>query len=144
MDAGITQWQKACFLPTKSDAPVAGFRKWLNKYAGGQVDWRGKFTGALPPTPPKEQLLDRYWSHVVNCRSCNAAHKALSVLKVVLQVVSFSLLGIVAAIKQGVLSSVVPRTALLATALLCFAGSKWLAHFIYKIFHFHDYNHALV
>ncbi|KAM5551856.1 protochlorophyllide-dependent translocon component 52, chloroplastic-like [Rosa sericea] len=144
MDAGITQWQKVCFVPTKSDAPVVGFRKWLNKYAGGQVDWRGKFTGALPPTLPKEQLLDRYQSHVVNCRSCNAAHKALSVLKVVLQVVSFSLLGIVSAIKQGVLSSVVARTALLATALLCFAGSKWLAHFIYKIFHFHDYNHSLV
>ncbi|XP_062016009.1 protochlorophyllide-dependent translocon component 52, chloroplastic-like [Rosa rugosa] len=144
MDAGLTQWQKACFVPTKSDAVVIGFRKWLNKYAGGQVDWRGKFTGALPPTPPKEQLLDRYWSHVVNCSSCNAAHKALCMLEVVLQVVSFSLLGIVAAIKQGVLSSVVARTALVATALLCFAASKWLAHFIYKTFHFHDYNHALV
>nr|XP_011469383.1 PREDICTED: protochlorophyllide-dependent translocon component 52, chloroplastic-like isoform X2 [Fragaria vesca subsp. vesca] len=60
MDAGITRWQKACFLPTKSDAVVIGFRKWLNQYAGGQVDWRGKFTGgALPPTVPKEQLLDR-------------------------------------------------------------------------------------
>ncbi|XP_050371123.1 protochlorophyllide-dependent translocon component 52, chloroplastic-like isoform X2 [Argentina anserina] len=144
MDANPTQWQKACFVPTKSDALVVGFRKWLNKYAGGQVDWRGKFTGALPPTPPKEQLLDRYRSHVVNCSSCNAAHKALSVLEVVLQVVSFSILGIVAAIKQGVLSSMVVRTALVATALLCFAGSKWLAHFIYKNFHFHDYNHALV
>ncbi|KAL6203924.1 hypothetical protein ACLB2K_021194 [Fragaria x ananassa] len=144
MDVGPTQWQKACFVPTKSDALVVGFRKWLNKYAGGQVDWRGKFTGALPPTPPKEQLLDRYRSHVLNCSSCNSAHKALGVLEVVLQVVSFCLLGIVAAIKQGVLSSMVARTALVATALLCFAGSKWLAHFIYKNFHFHDYNHALV
>lgn len=59
MDAGPNQWQKACFVPTKSDALVVGFRKWLIKYAGGQVDWRGKFSGALPPTPPREQLLDR-------------------------------------------------------------------------------------
>ncbi|XP_004307126.1 PREDICTED: protochlorophyllide-dependent translocon component 52, chloroplastic-like [Fragaria vesca subsp. vesca] len=143
-DAGITQWQKACFVPTKSDAAVVGFRKWLYKYAGGQVDWRGKFTGALPPTPPNEQLMDRYRSHVMNCSSCNAAHKNLSVLKVALEVVSFSLLGIVAASKQGALSSVVARSVLLATALLCFASSKWLAHFIYKNFHFHGYNHALL
>ncbi|KAL6203834.1 hypothetical protein ACLB2K_027533 [Fragaria x ananassa] len=106
-------------------------RKWLN-------------TGALPPTPPREQLLDRYWSHVVYCSSCSAAHKALGVLEVVLQAVSLSLLGIVAAIKQGVLASAVARTALVAAALLWFAASKWLAHFIYKTFHFHDYNHALV
>ena len=46
-------------MPTKSDAFVVGFRKWLNKYAGGQVDWRGRFTSALPPTPPREQLMDR-------------------------------------------------------------------------------------
>ncbi|XP_004308605.1 PREDICTED: protochlorophyllide-dependent translocon component 52, chloroplastic-like [Fragaria vesca subsp. vesca] len=143
MDAG-TQWQKACFVPTKSDVVVVAYRKWINQYAGGQVDWRGKYTGELPPTPPKEQLMDRYQSHVVNCSSCNAAHKNLGLLKVVLQVVSFSLLGIVAASKQGVLSSVVAKGTLLATALLCYAGSKWLANFIYKIFHFHDYNHALV
>jgi len=46
MDAGPTNWQKACFVPTKSDALVVGFRKWLNKYAGGQVDWRGRYSGA--------------------------------------------------------------------------------------------------
>ncbi|KAL6125300.1 hypothetical protein ACLB2K_073359 [Fragaria x ananassa] len=118
-DAGITQWQKACFVPTKSDAAVVGFRKWIYKYACGQVDWRGKFTGALPPTPPNKQLMDRYRSHVVNCSSCNAAHKNTSVLKVVLEVVSFSVLGIVAASKQGALSSVVATSVLLATALFC-------------------------
>lgn len=58
MDAG-TPWQKACFVPTKSDVVVVAYRKWLNQYAGGQVDWRGKYTRELPPTPPKEQLMDR-------------------------------------------------------------------------------------
>ncbi|KAM1756213.1 hypothetical protein ACFX11_005607 [Malus domestica] len=141
MEAGPAQWQKACFVPTKSDALVFGFRKWLNKYAGGQVDWRGKFSGALPPTPPREQLLDRYWSHVVNCSSCSAGYKGLKVLEVVLQFAAFALVGIVAATKQAAIS-VAARTTLVAAAILSFAASKWLAYFIYKQFHFHDYNHA--
>ncbi|KAK9273546.1 hypothetical protein L1049_018356 [Liquidambar formosana] len=142
MDVGNSNWQKACFVPTKSDALVVGFRKWLNKYGGGQVDWRNKFTGALPPTPPREQLMDRYWSHVVNCSSCSVALKCLNVLEVVLQVISIASIGIVAATKQGMMS-VAARTTLVCIAVLCFAASKWLSHFIYKNFHFHDYNHGL-
>ena len=52
MDVGPANWQKACFVSTKSNALVIGFRKWLNKYASGQVDQRGKYSGVLPPTPP--------------------------------------------------------------------------------------------
>ncbi|KAE8660330.1 TBP-associated factor 7 isoform 1 [Hibiscus syriacus] len=59
MEIGVTNWQKACFVPTKSDALVVGFRRWFNKYAVGKVDWKGKFSGALPPSPPREQLMDR-------------------------------------------------------------------------------------
>ncbi|XP_059429735.1 protochlorophyllide-dependent translocon component 52, chloroplastic-like [Corylus avellana] len=141
MDAGPTNWQKACFVPTKSDALVVGFRKWLNKYAGGQVDWRGKYSGALPQTPPKEQLMDRYRSHVENCRSCSVAYKGLNVLEVVLKVACIALIGIVAAAKQGAMSAAA-RTTLASMAVICYASSIWLAHFIYKNFHFHDYNHA--
>ncbi|KAK9999797.1 hypothetical protein SO802_019400 [Lithocarpus litseifolius] len=118
MDVGNANWHKACFVPTKSDALVIGFRKWLNKYAGGQVDWRGKYSGALPPTPPKEQLMDRYWSHVVNCRSCNIAYKGLNALELVLQVVSIVSIGIAAAAKQGAISAVA-RTTMVLLAVLC-------------------------
>lgn len=59
MENGPTNWQKACFVPTKADALVVAFRKWMKKYSGGQVDWRMKFDGSLPPTPPREQLMDR-------------------------------------------------------------------------------------
>ncbi|KDP42103.1 hypothetical protein JCGZ_01891 [Jatropha curcas] len=141
MDVGPTNWQKACFVPTKSDALIVGFRRWLNKHAGGQVDWKGKYAGALPPTPPREQLLDRYWSHVVNCRSCSAAYKGLNALEVILQVISLVSIGIVAAAKQNALSAVA-RTTLVSMAVVFFAASRWLAHFIYKNFHYHDYNHA--
>ncbi|KAJ9128786.1 hypothetical protein P3X46_034477 [Hevea brasiliensis] len=142
MDGGPANWQKACFVPTKSDALVVGFRRWLNKYAGGQVDWRGKYSGALPSTPPREQLMDRYWSHVVNCHSCNSAHKGLSALEVILQVISLVSIGIVAAAKESVISAAA-RTTLVTMAVVCFAASRWLSHFIYKTFHYHDYNHAL-
>ncbi|KAL5765294.1 hypothetical protein ACOSQ2_017888 [Xanthoceras sorbifolium] len=63
MNAGPTNWQKACFVPTKADAFVTGLRRWLQKYSGGQINWGAwKFStaSALPPTPPREQLMDRY------------------------------------------------------------------------------------
>ena len=84
----------------------------------------------------------RYWSHVVNCSSCRVAYKGLNVLEIVLQVISIALIGIVAAAKQGILSAAA-RNTLVSVALLCFVGSRWLSHFVYKNFHYHDYNHAL-
>ncbi|KAL0015676.1 hypothetical protein SO802_002745 [Lithocarpus litseifolius] len=65
---GPANWQKTCFVPTKSDALVIGFRKWLNKCCDGQVDWRGKYRGVLPPTP-REQLVDRYVSQLIGAVS---------------------------------------------------------------------------
>lgn len=84
----------------------------------------------------------RYWSHVVNCRSCSVAYKWLNVLEVALQVISIAAIGIAAATKQNIMS-MAARTTLVSTAVLCFAASKWLSYFIYKNFHFHDYNHAV-
>ncbi|WJX53180.1 hypothetical protein P8452_39206 [Trifolium repens] len=141
MDVGQENWHEACFVPTKSDGLVIGFRKWLKKYAGGQVDWRGKYSGTLPPTPPREQLFDRYWSHVVNCKSCNLAYKSLNVVEVALQIISVAAIGIVAAMKQGAVSAVT-RNSMVVLAVVSFALSRFLAHFIYKYLRYHDYNHA--
>ncbi|KAI3747064.1 hypothetical protein L6452_09507 [Arctium lappa] len=141
LEAGLSNWQKVCFVPTKSDANVVAFRKWLKKYAGGRVEWGNKFDGSLPPTPPREVLMDRYWSHVVNCSSCNAAYKSLNAIEVSLQVFSLASVAIVAATKQGMIS-VAARNTLVVAAVMCFVGSKWLSHFIYKNFRYHDYNHA--
>lgn len=60
MEVGSINWHKSCHVPTKSDALVVSFRRWLNKYGGSKVDWGTKFTGLLSPTPPREQLFDRY------------------------------------------------------------------------------------
>ncbi|XP_027158550.1 protochlorophyllide-dependent translocon component 52, chloroplastic-like [Coffea eugenioides] len=138
---GSLNWHKACFVPTKADALVVGFRRWLNKYSNGQIDWGTKYTGSLPPTPPREQLMDRYWSHTVSCSSCNLAYKGLNALEIVLQVFSLASIGIVAAAKQGALSAAA-RSTLVSVAIISFLVSKWLSHFVYKNFHFHDYDHA--
>ncbi|XP_074294153.1 protochlorophyllide-dependent translocon component 52, chloroplastic-like [Silene latifolia] len=131
------KWQKAYYMPTKADAMVIAFRKWLDKYAGEGVDWGNKYESAqLPPTPPKDVLLDRYWSHTVNCTSCSKAYKGFKLAQTVLQISSFALIGIIGLVKQ--------KPLVFATALLCFAASKFLSTFIYKNFHFHDYNHAHV
>ncbi|KAI7742895.1 hypothetical protein M8C21_006016 [Ambrosia artemisiifolia] len=140
-EAGPLNWQKVCFVPTKADTNVVAFRKWLKKYAGGQINWGPKFNGSISPTPLREQLMDRYWSHVVNCSSCNGAYRGFNALKISLQVLSVALVAIMAASKPVMLSTTV-RNTLAVVAVLCFVGSKWLSHFIYKNFHFHDYNHA--
>lgn len=78
----------------------------------------------------------------MNCSSCRVAYKGLNALEVVLQLISIASLGIFAARKQSLVSGAA-RVLVMAMAILCFAASRWLSHFIYKNFHFHDYNHAL-
>ncbi|MFS8008123.1 putative pheophorbide a oxygenase [Helianthus anomalus] len=150
METDLSNWQKVCFVPTKADTMVALYRKWLNKYADGQVL---KSIG-------EQQLMDlyhqfhlrnnswtgyshfsKYRSHVVNCSSCNVAYKGFKALQISLQLFSITSVAIMAATKHGMISTVA-RNTLAAVAILCFLGSKWLSHFIYKNFHFHDYNHA--
>ncbi|KAL4198534.1 hypothetical protein AMTRI_Chr03g140690 [Amborella trichopoda] len=143
MEIGQSNWLKSCFVPTKSDALVIAFRNWLRKYCGGQIDWGTKFHGYLPPTPPKEQLMDRYWSHVVHCSSCRAALKYLKALEICLQTLSITLIGVVAVFWQSI-PSTVARILLVSAAILSSLASRWLADFIYKNFYFHDYNHALI
>lgn len=170
-EIGAVNWHKSCYVPTKADAMVVSFRRWLNKYGGTQVDWRNKYSGELPLTPPREQLFDRlnqdnphfivpcrpyqfrkvisrfvlqifrYWSHTVKCSSCSVAYKMLNALEIVLQVASVSLIAIVAAAKQGTVS-VSARYGLVAMALMCFISSKWVSHFVYRTFRYHDYDHA--
>eukprot|EP01018_Ginkgo_biloba_P018176 Gb_36694 [translate_table: standard] len=141
-------WEKACYVPTTSDVFVVAFRKWLKQYAGGAPSWGKKFSGSLPPSPPKEQLMDRYWSHVVKCHSCKGALKVFRALEIVMQLASIScvaILGVVATARQATSSSIhLWTTPLVCTTIICCLVSRWLSHFIYKTYYFHDYNHALI
>ena len=77
----------------------------------------------------------RYWSHVVNCSSCKSAYKGLSALEIILQFASLAFIGIAGATKHK-------ANTIVAMAVVCFACSKWLNQFIYKSFHYQDYDHA--
>ncbi|XP_078429934.1 ACD1-like protein [Wolffia australiana] len=143
-EIGVANWQKACFVPTKSDGLVVAFRKWLKKYSNHQINWGPKFGTQLPPTPSREQLMDRYWSHTVNCNSCLRALMGLRILETSLQIASVALIAGLAAVKQSFLSSAATRAGIFGLAVLCFLASRWLSRFIYKTFYYHDYNHALV
>uniref|UniRef100_J3LTX0 Pheophorbide a oxygenase domain-containing protein n=2 Tax=Oryza brachyantha TaxID=4533 RepID=J3LTX0_ORYBR len=96
----------------------------------------------LPPTPAKDQLMERYWSHVMQCTSCSAALKGMRALEVALQVASVAVVGFLAVAKGALVTSVAHRAAVVAAAVMCFAASRWLADFIEKTFYFQDYVHA--
>lgn len=138
---GSLNWNKACYVPTKADAMVVAFRRWLNTYGGTQVDWRNQdqetAVAPPPPIPPREQLFDRYWTHTVNCSSCSLAYKRLTALHIALHFVSIASVAVAAAAKHKHYSLL-----LAVAALVCFAASKWLDHFVYKTFRYMDYDHA--
>nr|A0A076FF10.1 RecName: Full=Flavonoid 8-hydroxylase 2, chloroplastic; Short=ObF8H-2; Flags: Precursor [Ocimum basilicum]AII16848.1 flavone 8-hydroxylase [Ocimum basilicum] len=132
-------WHKSCYIPTKADGQVVAFRRWLNKYGGTQVDWRNNFTPALPPTPSREQLFDRYWSHTAECSSCSVACKRLNALEIGLQAMSLVFVAMAAAV-----SAPATRYSMVAMAVLSFLASKWLSRFIHKTFYNHGYDHAFI
>jgi hypothetical protein len=140
--AGIENWQKSVYVPTSSDGTVVAFRNWFRKYCKFQVGWAAPTVDQLPPTPTKDKLMDRYWSHVAQCTSCSAALKAMKALEVALQVASIAVVGFLAVAKGTLLTSVAQRAVVVSVVVLCFAASRWLADFIQKNFYFEDYVHA--
>ncbi|GJN22955.1 hypothetical protein PR202_gb10565 [Eleusine coracana subsp. coracana] len=141
-EVGLDNWHKACYVPTSSDSMVIAFRNWFRKFCKNRVGWATPQVDQLPPTPTKDQLMDRYWSHVVQCTSCSAALKAMKALEVALQVASVAVVGFLAVANGTLVTSTFQRAAVVSMAVLCFAASRWLANFIEKTFYFQDYVHA--
>lgn len=139
---GLDNWQKACYVPTSSDNMVIAFRNWFRKFCKNRVGWATPQVDQLPPTPTKDQLMERYWSHVAQCTSCSAGLKAMKALEVALQITSVAVVGFLAVAKGTLVTSTVQRAAVVSAAVLCFAASRWLANFIQKNFYFQDYVHA--
>jgi phenylpropionate dioxygenase-like ring-hydroxylating dioxygenase large terminal subunit len=81
---GAANFKKAFYLPTKADLFVFEFRQWINHY---QVKIFA--SELLPPAQSKQQLLDRYHSHTISCRSCSAALHNLHKIQMGLSVVAF-------------------------------------------------------
>lgn len=70
---------QAFYLPTRADRFVLALHQWQERF---QAD---PFPGqSLPPEQTREQLLDRYYSHTVNCASCSQALKNVKRLRKVM------------------------------------------------------------
>eukprot|EP00271_Cylindrocystis_brebissonii_P001572 TRINITY_DN11843_c0_g1_i1.p1 TRINITY_DN11843_c0_g1~~TRINITY_DN11843_c0_g1_i1.p1 ORF type:complete len:590 (+),score=104.23 TRINITY_DN11843_c0_g1_i1:62-1831(+) len=146
-EGGVEQWATKCFVPIGSDGYVAGYRRWFLKHGGGSFEWAPGTDPRLPPTPPKEQLMDRYHSHVVECSACKQALRSFRALQLALGAAAFALLAGLALRAALVPPPSVPP--LFAGALVLLAGAcagacTWLSRFIYRTYYFHDYCHALV
>ncbi|CAO2149152.1 unnamed protein product [Urochloa humidicola] len=140
--AGLHNWHKASYVPTSSDSMIVAYRSWFRKYCKNQVGWATPQSIHVPPTPTKKEVLERYWSHVVQCTSCSAALKAMKALELFLQVMSVAVVGFLAVTKETLVTSAVQRAMVVSAAVLCFMASRWLADFIEKNFYFQDYIHA--
>nr|WP_144031249.1 hypothetical protein [Trichormus azollae] len=51
-------WQKAYFMPAKSDIGIITLRKWLDEFAGGSPAWDGEIK-AIYQELDDQQLFDR-------------------------------------------------------------------------------------
>ncbi|PVH31042.1 hypothetical protein PAHAL_9G043800 [Panicum hallii] len=140
--SGLDNWHNDCYVPASSDTMVVAFRNWFRKYCKNRVGWATPQPDQLPPTPNKDTLMERYWSHVVQCTSCSAALKAMRALEVALQVASVAVVGFLAVAKETLVMSAAQRAVVVSAAVLCFAASRWLSNFIENNFFFQDYSHA--
>lgn len=58
-EGGPTKALSLYFTPTRSDSLVCAYRRWLRERGGGGVKWPEFVDPALPPSLPKQQLMDR-------------------------------------------------------------------------------------
>ncbi|HHP7230669.1 MAG TPA: Rieske 2Fe-2S domain-containing protein [Xenococcaceae cyanobacterium] len=67
-NGGSSNYNQACYLPTKADLYVSELRQWVNFYQSDPFP-----NTLLPASPLTEVLLDRYHSHTKKCASCRQA-----------------------------------------------------------------------
>jgi phenylpropionate dioxygenase-like ring-hydroxylating dioxygenase large terminal subunit len=117
-DVKKRSYAQACYMPTKADTYVAAFRRWIVDMAGGSPAWPEGTEDALPPrAPTKEELLDRYFAHTVNCKSCSVALANLTKARKALRVVSLvALASAAAAFARAAPTKLVVALAVLAAA----------------------------
>lgn len=66
-------WKTAYKLPTSADRLVVEFRKWIDRYCGGEVPWGKLDSSASMVTLNRGEILDRYHQHTLLCSSCRQA-----------------------------------------------------------------------
>lgn len=81
MESREKSWKQSYYLPSPSDAGVAGFRKWMDDHAGGGVRWAEGVRDDASKVKPIAQRLERYERHTRHCRHCKETLKELGILE---------------------------------------------------------------
>ena len=135
-------WKTAYKLPASSDRLVIEFRKWFDKYCGGQLPWSE--VGITAPitkiNEDRKVLLDRYHQHTQHCESCRQALANIQKIQVILLILSVTSLVSVAVFNdswRGQLGLPLMLFGLLSIGI--YSGLKW---WLEPQFYFVDYVHA--
>ncbi|WP_041933794.1 Rieske 2Fe-2S domain-containing protein [Gloeothece verrucosa] len=115
---GSQKFNKAFYLPTKADTYVSALRQWVNQYQAEPFKEQ-----TLAPPLSKEELLDRYHSHTVNCASCSAALANIQRSRMVVGILA-ALAIILAPLLAVSLDSLLAVS--LATGISLISGATWL------------------
>ena len=135
-------WKTAYKLPASSDRLVIEFRKWFDKYCGGQLPWLQ--VGITAPmtqiNEDRKVLLDRYHQHTQHCESCREALKKIQKIQVILLIFSVTSLVSVAVFNDSWRGQWgIPLMLFGLLSLGIYSGLKW---WLEPQFYFVDYVHA--
>ncbi|MFM2063297.1 MAG: hypothetical protein RLZZ507_2967 [Cyanobacteriota bacterium] len=117
-------WQKAYFMPAKSDVGVVTFRKWLDEFAGGSPAWSGDIKASFQELDD-QQLFDRWNRHTKHCPSCRnslmlieKAQRICNISTVVFAILALLLIIIGVPVQLAVISTIIAVVSSLAFYLL--------------------------
>jgi phenylpropionate dioxygenase-like ring-hydroxylating dioxygenase large terminal subunit len=135
-------WKTAYKLPASSDRLVIEFRKWFDKYCGGQLPWSE--VGMTAPIPQinedRKVLLDRYHQHTQHCASCRQTLANIQKIQVIFLIFSLASLVSVALASDSWRGQFgLPLMLFGLISLGFYSGLKW---WLEPQFYFVDYVHA--
>ncbi|MBW4623920.1 MAG: Rieske 2Fe-2S domain-containing protein [Cyanosarcina radialis HA8281-LM2] len=136
-------WKTAYELPTSADRFVIEFRKWFDRYCGGQLPWNevglsDRLTRTINDN--RQQILDRYQQHTRHCSSCRSVLLIVQRLQIALLIYFALTVSAVALFPDSLkLKLGLP---LIAIALLGLGAYAWLKFWLSPRFYFVDYIHA--
>ncbi|KOP24545.1 (2Fe-2S)-binding protein [Hapalosiphon sp. MRB220] len=155
------RWIDTVYTPNPQDKMIIAFRNWLEKRAGGKIDWAAAANLELPPPErDKQKLFDVWTTHTQHCSVCQDASRNINRL----MVLSFALaviclcVGVIidardVAAKVAVASLGQTSTSLLTIppigfwcaflGAILFGITGYLLKKLSRLFYIYEFEHAL-
>ena len=130
---GVSDNYESAVLPISADKGVLHFRKWMKKFAGGYIPFKGDIT---MPTASNEVVFDVWNSHTKHCKTCLTALKNLKKIRFASFFAS-TMIAIIRPRKLGLIGTTVSSLLLAALG----AGMNKLIGLFYRFEFSHSDNH---